>query len=282
MPEIAVGLLHPGAMGVSIGAAAKAAGQRVLWLPEGRSDATAARAQEHGFEAAGSLGEMCQAAEVILSVCPPHAAEDVARAVAASGFGGLFVDGNAISPARTKRIAAVVGDAGARWADGGIVGPPAWRPGTCLYVSGPSATEVQPLFAGSVLEVQVLDDARDTASALKMVYAARTKGTAALLAATLAAAEQLGVRGHLEARLASEDAALPDRIAGQIRGAAPKAWRWIAEMEEIAATLAAAGSDPGFHEAAARVFAALAGFKDAEAPELEAILAALTDEPSRT
>ena len=274
MGDHKIGILHPGAMGVSIAAAAQTAGNSCLWLPDGRGAATRARAEEHGLTPAASFDEIvvCPA---IVSVCPPHAAVDVAATVAAAGFAGIYVDGNAVSPMTARQVAATVEAAGARYVDGGIVGPPAWQPGTCLYLSGPAAGDVAALFQGSVLETQVLSDGTDTASALKMVYAARTKGTTALLAAVMAAAENLGVRGALEARLAAEDAALPGRIAGRIEAAAPKAWRWIAEMEEIAATLRAAGTEGGFHDAAAALYRQLDGFKGTTGAALPDILAAL-------
>ncbi len=273
MTDHKIGILHPGAMGISIAAAAQAAGHTCLWLPEGRGAETRARANEHGLTPA-TLTDIA-ACPMILSVCPPHAALDVARQVAATGFGGLFVDGNAVSPATTRQVAEIVTAASARFVDGGIVGPPAWKPGTCLYLSGPEAAAVAALFDGSVLEAQVLDDGIDTASALKMVYAARTKGTIALLAAVMTAAERLGVRDALEARLASEDSALPGRITKSIEVAAPKAWRWVAEMEEIAATLRAAGSLGGFHDTAAELYRQLDGFKDRGDAALDEILATL-------
>ena len=273
MADHKIGILHPGAMGVSIAAAAISAGHACLWLPEDRGPATRARADEHGLTAASRADLL--ACPVILSVCPPHAAQDVAAAVVRDGFTGLYVDGNAISPATTRQVAETVTAGGARFVDGGIIGPPAWKPGTCLYLSGPDAGDVAALFEDTVLEAQLLDDGTDTASALKMVYAARTKGTIALLAAVMTAAESLGVRGALEERLASEDDALPGRIAKSVEVAAPKAWRWIAEMEEIAATLRDAGSLGGFHDTAADLYRQLDGFKDREDAGMDEILATL-------
>lgn len=269
-----VGILHPGAMGASIAAAAQAAGHTCLWLPEGRGAATRTRAEAQGLTAVESMTEIV-ACPVVLSVCPPHAAVDVAATVAAAEFTGLYVDGNAVSPMTARQVAETVTAAGARYVDGGIVGPPAWQPGACLYLSGAEAREAAALFEGSMLETQVLGDGVDTASALKMVYAARTKGTTALLAAVMAAADNLGVREALDARLASEDPAIPGRIAKSIETAAPKAWRWIAEMEEIAATLRAAGTEGGFHDAAAALYRQLDGFKDREGAALKEILGTL-------
>lgn len=278
-----IGILHPGAMGISIAAAARAAGNDVAWLPTGRSATTAARAAAEGLSPIDDLREFCARCSMILSVCPPHAAVAVAAQVAAAGFRGLYVDGNAVSPAKARVVADHVTSAGADYVDGGIVGPPAWKRGTCLYVSGPRAAEIPLPFAGSVLEVRALGPGLDTASALKMCYAARTKGTTALLATVLAAADALGVRDDLEARWASEDAALPARIENSVRAAAPKAWRWIDEMHEIAATLRDAGAEGGFHDAATAVYSRLADYKDADPPpEVADVVAALLNGVERT
>ncbi|HEU5086672.1 MAG TPA: NAD(P)-binding domain-containing protein, partial [Roseiflexaceae bacterium] len=141
-----VGLLHPGQMGVSIGAAAQRGGNTVWWASDGRGAATRTRAEQAGLRDAGSLAQLCATCDVILSVCPPHAAEDVARQVAETSFGGLYVDANAIEPQRARQIGAIVGAAGAACVDGGIVGGPAWKPGTSLYLSGERAAEVAELF----------------------------------------------------------------------------------------------------------------------------------------
>src|SRR6185503_12624732 len=121
MTETTIGLLHPGEMGAAVGKCLAGAGHRVLWVAEGRSAATKERA-----EAAGLTGvpftEMVTRSDVIVSVCPPHAALDMARQVA--GFRGLYLDANAISPATAGEVAAIVEAGGADFADGGIIGPP--------------------------------------------------------------------------------------------------------------------------------------------------------------
>jgi 3-hydroxyisobutyrate dehydrogenase-like beta-hydroxyacid dehydrogenase len=236
-----VGLLHPGEMGAAVGALLVARGHTVLWLPEGRSEATAARARAAGLTTAETL----DGAAVVLSICPPHAALDVARP------GGLFVDANAISPA----TALAVGERAGEWVDGGIIGPPPTHPGTTrLYLAGGRADEVAELFAGTALEPVVLAAPPPAASALKMAYAAWTKGTAALLLALLATARANGVDGELLAEWERSQPDVAARLATAERSAAAKGWRWVAEMEEIAATFAAAGQPAGFHAAAAEVF----------------------------
>ena len=251
MAEPVVGLLHPGEMGAALGAALRGRGVRVLWASSGRSAATLRRAEDAGLEDVGSARELARHAEVIVSVCPPHAARDVAASVA--GHTGVYVDANAVSPATSRAVAAELPDA--TFVDGGIVGPPPRSPGTTrLYLSGAAAAGVAALFRDTAVDARVLSDRVGDASALKMVYAAATKGHAALLLATREAARAHGVE---EALLAEWRLSLPhlEQASGDAgRSAAAKGWRWIGEMEEIAATFAAAGVPSGFHRAAAEVF----------------------------
>lgn len=271
-----IGFLHPGAMGVSLAATAVRGGHEALWASAGRSAATRARATEHGLVDVGTLDALCARAAVVVSICPPHAAEDVATAVAATGFRGTFVDANAIAPARMARMAADLRAGGIAVVDGGVIGGPAWTPGTVLHLSGPRASEVAALFAAGPLATHVLGPDVGTASALKMVYAARTKGTTALLLAVLGAAERLGVRDALEAQWEADAPGTTAEAHARARRATRKAWRFAGEMDEIAATFAAAGMPGGFHAAAATTYRSLAGLKEAEPlPELADVLAAL-------
>jgi 3-hydroxyisobutyrate dehydrogenase-like beta-hydroxyacid dehydrogenase len=230
-----VGLLHPGEMGAAVGACVHG---EVVWASAGRSEATRARAA--GFRDAGSVATLAAEADVILSICPPHAALDVARAC--SGFDGIYVDANAISPQRAREVAALQ----PRFVDGGIVGGPPTAPGTTLYLSGDEAAAVAARFAGSPLATRVVTDA----SAVKMAYAAWSKGTTALLLAIREVAAAHGVED--EWRLAAPE--LADALPRAEASAARKGWRWVGEMEEIAATFGAAGQPTGFHRAAAEVF----------------------------
>jgi 3-hydroxyisobutyrate dehydrogenase-like beta-hydroxyacid dehydrogenase len=265
-------------MGVSLAATAIRSGHQALWASAGRSAATRARAVEHGLVDAGTLAQLCARADVVVSICPPLAAEDVAGAVADAGFRGLFVDANAIAPARVARIAADLSARGLDVVDGGVIGGPAWTPGTWLHLSGPRAAEIAALFAAGPLATHVLGADVGTASALKMVYAARTKGTTALLLAVLGAAERLGVRAALEAQWEADEAGTAAEAHDRARRATRKAWRFAGEMDEIAATFASAGMPSGFHQAAATTYAALADLKDADPlPELGEVLAALLD-----
>src|SRR2546425_5130966 len=158
MAEITIGLLHPGEMGSVVGACARAGGARVLWASEGRSAPSRARAAADGLEDVGALGALVARSAVILSVCPPHAAADVARAVAALRFSGIYVDANAIAPATARNVGAIVERAGATFVDGGIVGPPPRTRGTTrLYLSGREAKRAGALFAETPLETITLD-----------------------------------------------------------------------------------------------------------------------------
>jgi 3-hydroxyisobutyrate dehydrogenase-like beta-hydroxyacid dehydrogenase len=247
-----IGLLHPGEMGAAIGAALLEGGHEVVWASSGRSEATAGRAARAGLRDVANVDELARGSETIVSVCPPHAAADVARSV--SGFEGVFVDANAVSPATARAIAAEVEAGGARFVDGGIIGPPPSGRTTRLYLSGSAAGAVADLFEGTLVEARVLSAEPGTASALKMAYAAWSKGTAALLLAIRELARAEGVETPLLDAWSESSDDLPEksRLAG--RSAARKGWRWVGEMEEIAATFAAAGLPCGFHEAAAEIF----------------------------
>ena len=233
-----VGLLHPGEMGAAVGRCLQANRHEVLWASAGRSEETRKRAET--FQDAGTVEALAQRAELILSICPPHAALDVAREV--EGFDGVYVDANAISPMRAKEVAAIH----PRFVDGGIVGGPPDEPGTTLYLSGSGAASVAVLFVGTNLEPRVVADA----SAIKMAYAAWSKGSAAMLLAIRDVARHFGVEE--EWALAAPE--LAKRLPRAEHAAATKGWRWEGEMEEIADTFAAAGQPDGFHRAAARVY----------------------------
>ena len=270
-----IGLLHPGAMGASVGAAASGNGHTVLWASRGRSAATQERAQRGALKDADTVPEVLAASEVLLSICPPHAAEAVAAEVAKCGFAGLYVDCNAVSPERTRGVQRIVEKGGADYVDGGIIGGPAWtrEAGTCLYLSGPRAEEVASCFAGSPLSAPVISERIGAASALKMGYAAFTKGSTALLTAILGMVEKEGVRANLARQWGD---AFTTQTVRRVCDNTAKAWRFEGEMHEIAATFEAAGLPGGFHQAAAEVFRRLADFKDHTAsPGIEAVLEAL-------
>ena len=276
MAETTIGLLHPGEMGAAIGAVLRGAGHDVVWASAGRSAATARRAESAGLDDAGSVAELCARAAVVLSVCPPHAALEVAREVA--GYGGVFVDANAVSAATSRTVGEAIADGGGTYVDGGIIGSPPVSAGTTrLYLSGADAPAVAELFAETIVDARVLSERIGDASAMKMIYAAWTKGTAALLLDVRALARETGLE---EALLAEWKESLPhlrERWLQAARSAATKGWRWDTEMEEIAATFAAAGLPDGFHRAAAELFRRSPRIDGAPAdePTLDAVLRAL-------
>jgi len=266
-----VGLVHPGAMGSAVGAALKSEGVDVVWAGEGRSPATRSRAEKAGLRDAQTLEALVQSSEIMLSICPPDAAVDVAEQVCAARFAGTYVDANAIAPTTVRRIAAAVEGAGATFVDGDLIGGPP-RPGgpTRLYLSGDAAAPVAVVLRGPGLESVALEGDLAAASTLKMCYAAWTKGSSALLLAIRAAARELGVEEALLAEWDRTQPGLRQRSEGAV-GSVPKAWRFVGEMQEIAATFADVGLPDGFALAAAEIYSRLAEFKDGEASLDEAL-----------
>jgi len=272
-----IGILHPGEMGVSIAASAINNGHVVYWVAENRSEKTRLRAEKYGLLDMDSLGELCQSCEIIFSICPPHAAEDVANSVMEQGFNGYYLDANAIAPNRATSISQRMYENRIHFVDGGIIGGPAWKPKeTWLYVSGKDANIIADCFTNGPLETKIIGDEIGKASALKMCYAAYSKGTTALLAAILAAAESMGVRAELYQQWNMDDPNFSEVANRRVTRVTAKAWRFEGEMYEIASTFQEAGLPNGFHEAAAEIYHRMASFKDlAETPKLEDVLKAL-------
>ncbi len=276
-----IALLHPGEMGAAVGACLAANGHRVVWVATGRSPATRERAEAAGLVAASSLQQALAVAHVVLSVCPPHAAVTLAEHIAGHGFRGVYIDANAVAPATARHLGNLLETAGGmRFVDGGLIGPPPTRPdSTRLYLAGQAAQEIAGLFAVGPLEACVLDGEPGAASALKMCYAAYTKGLTALLTSIRAVASQEGVDTAL---LAEWERSIPGVAARshQIENQARKAWRWEGEMHEIADTFAAAGLPDGFHRAAAELYRRLESFKSVPPPAaLNEVLAAVAKAP---
>jgi 3-hydroxyisobutyrate dehydrogenase-like beta-hydroxyacid dehydrogenase len=273
-----IGILHPGEMGISIAASAIHNGHQVYWTSQGRSDKTRARAEKHNLIEIHLLPELCQTCEIILSICPPHAAEAVSESVVDAGFKGLYLDANAISPQRAIGMDHRLQARDIQFVDGGIIGGPAWRPGeTWLYLSGQYAHKIAACFSNGPLETRIIGDEIGKASALKMCYAAYSKGTTALIAAVLATAEMLGVRQELYQQWESGGPGFSEQGNGRVIRAAAKAWRFEGEMKEIESTFREAGLPHGFHDAAAEVYHRIAGLESAQTtPTLEKILKAIS------
>jgi 3-hydroxyisobutyrate dehydrogenase-like beta-hydroxyacid dehydrogenase len=230
-------------MGSAVGDSLLRGGARVVATVAGRSDRTERLARAVGLELLPSVGDVVDAADVVLSVVPP----DQAEAVAADLSGArLFVDLNAVSPETARRISTE--------ADGSISGPPPTSAGTTrIYLSGPRAPEVAALpFDG--VSIVVVGDEVGLASAVKMSTASVYKGSVALLAQALRAAEHYGVLEHVLDDLGELAGAAGRRIAR----AAAKADRYVGEMHEISAAQRTAGLEPALFEAMAKVYAEIA------------------------
>ena len=255
------------------------AGHNVLWASHGRSPETRARAERFRLRDVGTLTNLCRACDLIISVCPPHAAGEVAGQLLDQPFAGLYLDANAISPQRTIRIGERLGAHGISFVDGGIVGGPAWEPGqTWLYLSGDRALDVAQCFSGGPLETAVIGREIGKASALKMCYASWTKGSTALLCAIVATAHESGVWPELARQWERDWPGFDQKTVQRVRLVTAKAWRFEGEMYEISETFSAAGLPGGFHAAAAEIYQRISHLKgSAETPELEQVLAALVE-----
>jgi 3-hydroxyisobutyrate dehydrogenase-like beta-hydroxyacid dehydrogenase len=241
-PATTVGIVSAGEMGAGVGRLLRRGGVRVVTALDGRGERTRERAAAAGMEDVGSLAAVVREADLLLSILPPGRALELAEAVGRDA-GPLYVDCNAISPATARAIGAVVGD---RYVDAGIIGAPS---APRLYASGPHSAEL----VGLALDVRSLGGEIGQASALKMCYAALTKGLSALLTESMVAADANGVTAALRDELADSQ---PQFLAGADRlpGVVPKAYRWVAEMEEIAATFEQAGMTPRMLLGAADVY----------------------------
>lgn len=271
---LSIGILHPGEMGIAVAASACNSGMNVAWCPYQRSLATQQRAQQLGLESYRSLQSLCDHCDLLIAVCPPHAAKAQAQAVLDCGYTGIYADINAIAPATMQDIASVLSAAGIDVVDGGIIGLPPTEPGTTwLYLSGDRASDVAACFSNGPLETRVLGSEIGQASGLKMCFAANSKGTAALHTAILGAAQTMGVREALEEQWEIYNPGFTAKSQSRIRQVARKAWRFTGEMEEIAATMADCGMPPEFHRGAADIYQRQVSFKDSkEEPTIAEIL----------
>jgi 3-hydroxyisobutyrate dehydrogenase-like beta-hydroxyacid dehydrogenase len=259
-----VGILHPGSMGAAIAACAGTNAAAVLWCAEGRSPASAARAEKAGLTSVATLPELLDRSDIVISLCPPAAAEDLARDVAQARFAGVYVEANAINPERAARIAGLLAPE-ATVVDAGVVGSPPVRGKTpTLYLSGPSAAtaRLEELFAGTAVWAKVLGAEIGQASALKLAYAAYQKASRVLVALATGLAREHGVDQELigiASRRTTSYLSEPEYIAKT----AARAWRWGPELEEAADMLAAAGLPPEMLHAAATTLARWDDAKDA-------------------
>jgi 3-hydroxyisobutyrate dehydrogenase-like beta-hydroxyacid dehydrogenase len=243
-----VTVIAPGMMGAAVGKRLADNGLRVLTSLKGRSQDTLTRAEEAGIVGAGD--EEIAASDFILSILPPgdalSLADRFAPALKASNSKPIYVDCNAINPTTVDRVAAAIAPTACPFVDAGIIGSPP-KPGDAgprFYASGPAALRFATL-RDYGLDIRLLEGALSAASALKMSYAGITKGTQALGAAMMLAATRAGSADALFAELSSSQ---KEMLAWFKRGLAtmpPKAYRWVAEMHEIAGFV---GEDPTARE----------------------------------
>jgi 3-hydroxyisobutyrate dehydrogenase-like beta-hydroxyacid dehydrogenase len=211
-------------MGSAIGACLADTGHHVVWASAGRSAATAQRAIDAGLVDVGTVDRLVAECHVVFSVCPPHAAAEVVRAI--HDFRGTFVEANAISPRTARQIAAAVNGQGASVVDGGIIGPPPGSTtpgGTRFYLAGPEAATVAGLFDSTPVDARIVEGELGAASALKMTYAAWTKGSVALLLAIRAVARATDVEQVLLTEWERSQPGLTGRSLQAERSAATKA-----------------------------------------------------------
>lgn len=254
-----VAILSPGDMGGGVGAALAARGHEVLTCLAGRGAETRARAERCGFRAVADLEAVAAEADLVLSILPPESAPELARALAQAmeraGRAPAFADCNAVAPETARRIAALFDGAGAPVIDAGIVGwaPRPEGPPTRFYVSGPAARLMDAL-DGPGISIRHCGPEIGRASAVKMCYASISKGTNALHAAAMTAADALGVGETVRAEIADSVPSVMERMRTNVPRLPADSGRWVGEMEEIARTFASVGVTTGFHRGAADMF----------------------------
>jgi 3-hydroxyisobutyrate dehydrogenase-like beta-hydroxyacid dehydrogenase len=256
-----IAIIAAGAMGSSVGRRLAEHGARVLTLIEGRSERTAARAREAGMISA-AMPEIAEA-DFILSIVPPAEAVGVAASLAdalrRSSSKPIFVDFNAINPTTMKEVVEALAETGCETLDGAIIGSPPvpGGDGPTFYVSGDPGHGADPL-SGMGLKLRHIDGPVGAASALKMVYGGINKGVIALGTAMLLASARAGCADTLRRQLEESLPNMLARFARAIPDMYPKAYRWVAEMKEIAEFLGPEDPAAAIFDAAAEIFARVA------------------------
>jgi putative dehydrogenase len=255
-----VAIIGTGTMGSAVAQRLVEHGCRVITQLEGRSAASVQRAQTAGMTAATRA--QLASADFVLSIVPPavakRVAEQLAPLLAAVSTRGVYVDCNAVSPKSVREIAATIEPTGWAFADAGIIGlPPTDSGHTVFYASGAAAHRFAEL-GNRGLDVRVLDGPVGAASALKMSYAGMTKGVTAICTAMILAAGRAGAAPALRAELADSRPELLTWAQRQLPGAFPRAYRWVAEMEEIAEFAQDDAATRQIYQGIARLYARLA------------------------
>jgi 3-hydroxyisobutyrate dehydrogenase-like beta-hydroxyacid dehydrogenase len=283
MTSPTVAVIAPGNMGAAIGARLVENGVTVLTSLEGRSAASAQRAKDSGLRAASETE--IAAADIILSIVPPGEALALAQrhapALKTAPRKPLYADCNAVSPQTVEKIAAIVTATRARFADGGIVGgpPKKGQRGPRLYVSGADAKPLAAL-AERGLDVRVMDAPVGGASALKMVYGGLNKGVVALGAAMALAAHRAGVGEDFHKELQASQGPLLEQLSRGVPDMFSKAYRWVAEMEEIA-DFTGKPAEAKTYEGFAQLYERLARDFESAKEEIDA-LAAFYGKPAKS
>jgi 3-hydroxyisobutyrate dehydrogenase-like beta-hydroxyacid dehydrogenase len=258
-----IGVVSPGDMGQALAIRLGEAGFAIHCALDGRSENTRRLATEAGLRDCGSLRELVQTCDLIVSVVSPAkargVADGVAGAVRETGRQIAFADLNAISPQTARDEERVISDAGGLFIDGGIVGPPprGEKARPRVYVSGPHAGLFEQIHHPN-LQVRVLSDRAGDASALKMCYAAMTKGVTAITLELLVAAHDMGVEAAVEQELRDSRPDVLDWQMANLATVPARSGRWVPEMQEIARTFSEVGLTPRIFEGAAELYAMVA------------------------
>ena len=257
-----IAILSPGSMGSAVGQALRENGYDVVTNLDGRSERTLALAEEAGFRAVSGIDSIVEEADLVMSILVPSEAISVAREAAAAmkrtGASPAYADCNAVSPDTARELGGIIEAAGGRFIDAGIIGgPPGSGSPPRFYASGPHEAVIGELDGKGII-VPLLGGDVGRASAIKMCYASLTKGVSALQTAALVAAYRLGLSSELESEMSSSQANVLAQMQSVI-GLPGKAFRWVGEMEEIAATFESVGVTGNFHHGAAEIFRMVAG-----------------------
>lgn len=258
MSQKTIAILMPGDMGHGVGLVLNQHGHDVITSLSGRSARSRALAEAGSVRDAGDLDATIAEADMILSILPPSAAmklaDDVTAAMSRTGKTPVYVDCNAISPGTAQKIGGIITSAGATFIDSGIIGiAPNKSKNTRFYVSGPDTSAMTAL-NGQGFEVLALGDDIGRASAMKMVYAALTKGSWTLWSAVMLTAERNGLLEPLIREFEHSQKSTLSSMRSIISALPADSERWIGEMEEIAKTFSEAGVTDGFHEGARWMF----------------------------
>lgn len=258
MSDLTIGIMGPGDMGHSVARVLNNAGYRVVTVLKGRSKLSQTRAQRSNMASLSDLKQLVSVSDFILSIMPPEEAwnfaKEITQAIGAANKFPTFVDCNAISPDITLSIAELINNAGANFLNVGIIGPP---PGqglkTRFYASGEGADSLQFINQNEIKLIPMGDDITK-ASAIKMCYAALTKGTMALHASVLIVSELLGISAEVHNEIKKSQSFHWEAMNKRVSTLSCDAARWAGEMDQISETFSSVGVTESLHQGAADIF----------------------------